>query len=88
MIQYFPKLFRGFGENIKNISYFDTSYFTLKTSLANLKTEVNKLDIEKIVPVPVNLSKLSNVMKNDVVEKTLHDKLVTKKLNIMQTRKS
>ena len=44
----------------------------------SLKTEVDKLDIDKLVPVPVDLSKLSNVVKNDVVKKTEYKKLVTK----------
>ena len=64
--------------DIENISHVDTSSFALKTSLASLITEVDKLDIDKLVPVPVELIKLSDVVKNDVVKKTLHDKLVTK----------
>ena len=48
----------------------------------NLKTEVDKLDIEKLVPVPVDLSKLSDVVKNDVVKKDIYDKLVSKVNNI------
>ena len=91
MSQYFPKLFRSFGRNInvkvdlsnyatktdiKNISDVDTSSFALKTNLANLKTGADKLDIEKLEPVPTDLSKLSNVVKNDVVKKTVYDKLV------------
>ena len=59
----------------------DTSSFALKTNLGNLKTEVDKLDVDKLVPVPTELSKLSNV-KNDVATKTLFDKLVTKVNNI------
>ena len=55
--------------DIKNISHFDTSSLALKTNLANLKTEVDKLDIDKLVPVPTDLSKLSNVIKNDVIKK-------------------
>ena len=55
--------------DIKNITHIDTLGFALKTNLANLKTEVNKLDIDKLVPVPVDLSKLSDVVKNDVVKK-------------------
>ena len=93
MSQYFPKPFRSFGGNInvkvdlsnyatkadiKNISHVDTSSFALKTNLASLKTEVDKLDIDKLVPVPVDLSKLSDVVKNDVVKKTVYDKLVAK----------
>ena len=46
--------------------------------MANLKTEVDKLDIDKLVPIPVDLSKLSDVVKNDVVENTKYDKLVAK----------
>ena len=84
MSQYFPKPFRSFGGNInvkvdlsnyatkadiKNISHVDTSSFALKTNLANLKTEVDKLDIEKLAPVPVDLSKVSDAVKNDVVKK-------------------
>ena len=56
--------------NIKNISLVDTSSFALKINLANLKPEVDKLDIFKLKPVPKDLSKLSNVVKNDVVKKT------------------
>ena len=54
----------------------------MKTNLSNLKNEVDKLDIDKLVPVPTDLSKLSNVVKNDVVKKTTYDKLVTKVNNI------
>ena len=68
--------------DIKNISHVDTSSFALTTNLASLKTEVDKLDIDKLVPVPVDLSKLSDVVKNDVVKKTLYDKLVAKVNNI------
>ena len=78
MSQYFPKPFRSFRRNInvkvdlsnyttktdiKNISPVDTSSFALKTNLANLKSKVDKLDIEKLVPVPVDLSKLSDAVK-------------------------
>ena len=97
MCQYFPKPFKNFGGNInvkvdlfnyatkndlKNIAHVDTSNFALKTNLANLKTEVDKLDIDKLVPVPVDLSKLSNVVKNEVVKKTVYDKLAAKVNNI------
>ena len=60
----------------------DTSRFAFKTNLANLKTEIDKLDIDKLATVPVDLSKLSNVVKNDVVKKTVYDKLVAKVDNI------
>ena len=55
--------------DIENISHVDTSSVALKTNLASLKTEVDKLDIDKLVPVPADLSKLSDVVKNDVVKK-------------------
>ena len=65
-------------KDINDITHVDTSNFALKTNLANLKTEVDKLDIEKLVPIPNDLSRLSNVVKNDVVKKTVYDKLVAK----------
>ena len=68
--------------DVKNITHIDTSTFALKTNLANLKTEVDKLDIDKLVPVPNDLSKLNDVVKNDVVKKTEYDKLATKVNNI------
>ena len=90
MSQYFPKPFNShFGEsikvkiglsnyatktNLKNVTHVNTSSFALKTNLTSLKTEVDELDIEKLVPVIVDLSKLSHVVKNDVVKKTVYDK--------------
>ena len=67
--------------DIKNISHVDTSSFALKTNLSSLKTEVDKLDIDKLVPIPSDLSKLKNVVKN-VVKKTVYNKLVAKVDNI------
>ena len=55
--------------DIKNISHVDTSSFALKTNLTSLKTEVDKLDIDKLAPAPVDLNKLSDVVKNDVAKK-------------------
>ena len=72
----------GTKTGIKNISHVDTSRFALKTNLATLKTEVDQLDIDKLVPVPTNLSKLCNVVKKDVVKKTVYEKLATKVNNI------
>ena len=84
MIQYFPKSFEAFGRDVnvkddfsnyatktdlKNIIHVDTLGFALKSNLASLKTEVDKLDIDKLVSVLVNLSKISDVVKNDVVKK-------------------
>ena len=77
MSQYFPKPYEPFGGDInvkvdlsnyatktdvKNISHFDTSSFALKTNLSSLKTEVDKLDIDKLARVPIDLSKLSYVV--------------------------
>ena len=64
--------------DIKKISHIDTSNFASISNLSSLKTEVGKLDIDKLVPVPVDLSKISDVVKNDVVKKIVHDKLVAK----------
>ena len=78
MSKYFPKPYEPFGgdvnvkvdlsnsatkADIKSISRVDTSNFALKTNLATLKTEVDKLDIDRLVPIPVDLSKLSDVVK-------------------------
>ena len=63
---------------LKIFSHIDTSSFALKTNLASLKTEVDKLDIDKLAPVPDDLSKLSDVVKNEIVKKTVDDKLVAK----------
>ena len=58
-------------KDVNDITHVDTSNFALKTNLSSLKTEVYKLDIDKLVPVPTDLSKLSNVVKNDDVKKTM-----------------
>ena len=68
--------------DLKNVSRVDVSSFALKSNLANLKTEVDKLDIDTLTPVPNYLAKLGIVVKNDVVEKTVYNKLVTKVDNI------
>ena len=93
MSKFYPKPYEPFGgdinvtvdlsnyaaqTNFKNVVHVDTSSFALTTNLATLKAEVDKLDIAKLVPVPTDLSKLSNVVKNDVVKETLYDKLITK----------
>ena len=69
-------------KDINDITNKDTSNFALKTNLSSLKTKVVKLDIDKLATVSVDLSKLSNVVKNYVVKKTVHDKLVAKVNNI------
>ena len=68
--------------DIKNVTHIDTSSFALKTNLANLKSEVDKLDVDKVKPAPTDLSKLSDVVKNDVVKRADYNKLVTKVDNI------
>ena len=84
MSQYFPKPCKSFGGNInvkvdlsnyvtktdlKNVTHVDTSSFALKTNLVSLKAEVDKLDIDKLVPLPVYLSKLSDVVKMMLLKK-------------------
>ena len=64
--------------DLKNLSHVDVSSFALKSNLASLKTEVDKIDADKLKTVPVDLAKLSNVVKNDVVKKTEYNNLVTK----------
>ena len=71
--------------DLKNVTHVNVSSFALKSNLTSLKTEVDKLDIDKLAPIPVDLSKLSDVVKNDVVKKTEYDKLVTKVDNIDTT---
>ena len=71
---------------LNNISHADTSSFALKANLASLKTEVDKFDIDKLAPVLVDLTNLSDVVKNDVFKKTVYDKLVAKVNNIDTSR--
>ena len=84
MSQYFLKPFRSFWRNInvkvglsncatktdlKNVTHFDTSSFALKTNLAILKTEVDKLDIDKLVLFPVDLSNWVMLLKKMMLKK-------------------
>ena len=100
MSQYFPKPYEPFGGDInvkvdlsnyatktdlKNVSHVDVSSFALTLNVASLKIEVDKLDFDKLVPIPVDLSKLSDVVENDVTKKTEYNKLVTKADNIDTT---
>ena len=64
--------------DLKNVTHVHVISFASKTNLASLKTEVDKIDAGKLKTVPVDLDKLSNVVKNDVVKKTEYDKLVVK----------
>ena len=75
----------GTKTDIKNISHVDTSSFVLKSNLASLKAEADKLDINKLVLVPVDLSKLSDIVKNDV-KKTVYDKWIAKVNSIDTSR--
>ena len=84
MSQHFSKPFRSFRGNInvkvdlsnyaiktdlKNETHVDTSRFALRTNLSNVKTEVDKLEIDKLVPYPVDLSKPSDVVKMMLLKK-------------------
>ena len=62
---------------LKNATGIDTSKLETKSDLVGLKALVYKLDIDKLLPVPVDLN-LSDVVKNDVVKKNVFDKLVAK----------
>ena len=79
MSQYFPRPYEPFGRDInvtvdlsnyatktdiKNILHVDTSSFALKSNLASLKSEVHKLDIDKLKILPNNLSNLKNKVDN------------------------
>ena len=66
----------------KNVTHVDTWSFAPKANVTSLNTEVDKLDIDKLAAVPVDLSNLSDVVKNDVVKKTDYDKLAAKVNNI------
>ena len=57
-------------DDVKNITHVDVSSYATKTNLAALKTEVDKIDVDKSKTVPDDLAKLSNVVKNEVVKKT------------------
>ena len=93
MAKYFAKSYRHFRRvisvkvdlsnyatktDLKNVSHVDVSSFALKSNLASLKTEVDKIDADKSKTVPVDLVKLSSVVKNDVFQKVKYNNLVTK----------
>ena len=97
MTQYFPKPYELFGGNtnvkvdlsnyatkadLKNATEVDASKLAAKYDLASLKAGVDKIGAEKLKTVPDDLSKLSNVVDNEVAKKTLYDKLVAKVNNI------
>ena len=64
-------------DDVKNITHVDVSSYATKTNLAALKSEVDKIDTDKLKTVPNDLAKLSNVVKNDVVKKTHYNTKVT-----------
>ena len=64
--------------DLKNVTHVDASSFASKTNLASLKTEVDKLDADKLKTVPVDLAKLTNKVANDIVEETVFNKLEKK----------
>ena len=68
--------------DLKNVPHVDVSSFALKSNIAGLKSETDKIDADKLKTVPVDLAKLSSVVKNDVVKKTDYNRLVTKVDNI------
>ena len=97
MNQYFRKPYRNLGGNInfkvdlynyatksdfKNATGIDTSKLALKPNLANLRAEIDKINVAKFKTLPADLSKLSNVVNNEVVRKTVYDRLVAKVNNI------
>ena len=63
--------------DFKNITHLDVSSFASKTNLAALKTEVDKIDVDKLKTTPVDLAKLTNAVENDLVKKTVYNTKVT-----------
>ena len=64
-------------DDVKNTTHVDVSSYASKTNLAALKSEIDKIDVNKLKATPVDLAKLSNVVKNDVVKKTDYNTKVT-----------
>ena len=64
-------------DDAKNITHVDVSSFASKTNLTALKTGVDKIDVDKLKTVPVDLAKLNNVVNNDIVKKTDYNTKVT-----------
>ena len=101
MSQYFTIPYENFGRdinvkvdlsnyatktNFKKATGIDTSNLAFKSNLATLKAEVDKIYVDKLKTVPIDLSKLSNVVDDEVVKKTVYDKLVAK-VNDIDTRR-
>ena len=95
--KYFPKPYNHFGGNFKvelDLSNYatktdlkgtpgsNTSNLALKSNLAKLKPKVDKINVDKLKAVLVDLNKLSDVVNNEVVKNTVYDKLAAKVNNI------
>ena len=63
--------------DLKNTTHVDVSSFASKTNLAALKSEVDKIDVDKVKTAPVDLAKLTNAIENDLVKKTVYNNKVT-----------
>ena len=63
--------------DLKSITHVDASSFTSKTNLASLKTELDKIDVDKLKTVPFDLTKLTNAVEHDLVKKTVYNTKVT-----------
>ena len=63
--------------DLKNITHVDVSSFASKTNLAPLKTEIDKIDVDKLKTVPVDLAKLTNAVEHNLVKKTVYNTKVT-----------
>ena len=63
--------------DLKNITHVDVSSFASQTNLAALKTEVDKIDIDKLKTAPTDLAKLTSAVENDLVKKTVYNTKVT-----------
>ena len=72
--------------DLKNVSHVNVSSFALKSNLASLKTELDKIDADKLKTVPVDLAKLSNLVRIDVIKKIEYVTLVAKVNGIDNTK--
>ena len=63
--------------DLNNITHGSTSIFASQTNLATLKSEVDKIDVDKLKTVPIDLAKLTNAVENDLVKKTVYNTKVT-----------
>ena len=102
MTRYFPEPYKSFGGNInvkvnlsnhtttaefKNATGVDTSKLAPKSDFARLKAEVDKIDVDKLKTIHVDLTKPSNVVKNEVDKKTVYDNKLVTKVNSIDTNR-